>query len=27
MLGTMKTKDEVVVNYQVTFEGPAVKFN
>lgn len=27
MLGTMKTKDQVVVNYLVTFEGAPVKFN
>ena len=27
MLGTMKTKDQVPVNYKVTFEGPAVSFN
>lgn len=27
MLGTMKTKDQVTVNYNVTFEGPAVNFN
>ena len=26
MLGTMKTKDQVTVNYKVTFEGPAVEF-
>lgn len=27
MLGAMKTKDQVTVNYNVTFEGPAVNFN
>jgi len=27
MLGAMKTKDQVTVNYKVTFEGPAVQFN
>jgi polyisoprenoid-binding protein YceI len=27
MLGTMKTKDQVTVNYNVTFEGAAVNFN
>lgn len=27
MLGTMKTKDQVTVNYEVTFEGAAVNFN
>ena len=27
MLGTMKTKDQVTVNYKVTFEGAAVNFN
>jgi polyisoprenoid-binding protein YceI len=27
MLGTMKTKDQVTVNYKVTFEGAAVDFD
>jgi len=27
MLGTMKTKDQVTVNYKVTFEGSAVSFD
>lgn len=27
MLGTMKTKDQVMVNYKVTFEGAAIDFN
>ncbi len=27
MLGTMKTKDPILVKYQVTFEGPAGQFN
>lgn len=27
MLGTMKTKDQVTVNYNVTFEGAAINFN
>lgn len=27
MLGTMKTKDQVTVNYKVTFEGAVIDFN
>lgn len=27
MLGTMKTKDQVMVNYKVTFEGATIDFN
>lgn len=27
MLGTMKTKDQVMVDYKVTFEGAAIDFN
>ena len=27
MLGTMKTKDQVTVNYKVTFEGASINFN
>lgn len=27
MLGTMKTKDQVTVNYKVTFEGASIDFN